>query len=204
MAAALGSNRTKFWQRIQVQLFLVLLVALVPTLLIEAHVFSEWYKSSREAALQTNLQLARAVAKTFDRFIQDVLHKEYAIGLALTEANLDDQRRYIEKNVADYPTFLNLAWLNPDGVILLSNYPEAEGQSRNDRKYFQEIVAGRDWAVSDLLIGRVTREVSIVVARAIRNEQGHLLGIMLATVASDKLEDVLAIERPEGGGYIAG
>jgi PAS domain S-box-containing protein len=199
MANAPDSNGSRFWQRIQGQLLLVLLVVLVPTLLLQAHVFSEWYKSSREAALQANLQIARAVAKTFDRFIQDVLHKEYAIGLALTRSNLEDQRDYFEKNVADYPMFLNLAWLSPDGVILLSTYPEAEGQSRRDRGYFRDIVAGRDWSVSNLMIGQVTRTPCIVVARANRDDQGRLLGIVLATIASDKLGEALAIERPQGG-----
>ncbi len=193
--------RAKFWQHIQGQLILVLLVSLIPTLLIQAYLFNEWYQSRREAELQANLQIARAVAKTFDRFIQDVLHKEFAIGLALTGSKIEDQRPYIEENRAEYPMFLNLAWISPEGVVLVSHFPELEGRSLSDRKYFQEIAAGRDWAVSDLILDKVTGKPITAVARAIRDKQGHLLGAVVASIIPDRLEEVLAIHRPKGGGH---
>lgn len=191
----------RFWQHTQGQLILVLLVLLVPTLLTQAQVFYEWYKSRQESELLANLQIARAVAKTFDRFVEDVLHKQYAIGLALTGSKLEDQRRYIEENRAEYPMFLNLIWISPEGVILVSHFPEVEGQSISDRKYFQDIIGGRDWAVGDLMIGKATGETSIAIARAIRNKQGQLLGVVASSILPDRLDDVLAIHRPKGGGH---
>jgi PAS domain S-box-containing protein len=194
-------SRGKFWQRIHGQLLLVLFVLLVPILLIQLYVFDEWYKTRRESELQADLQIARAVAKTFDRFVEDVLHKEYAIGLALTESKIEDHRRYIDENRAEYPMFLNLLWINPRGVILVSHFPELEGQSISDRRYFQDITGGRDWAVSDLMLGKATGEPIIAIARAIRDKQEHLLGIVVATIIPDHLQEVLGFHRPEGGGH---
>jgi hypothetical protein len=52
MANAPDSNHARFWHRIQGQLILVLLVSLIPTLLIMAHIFNEWYKARHESELQ--------------------------------------------------------------------------------------------------------------------------------------------------------
>ena len=195
------AHRRPFWHRIQGQLVLVLLVSLIPTLLVQAYLFNAWYQSKRVTELQANLQIARAVARTFDGFVQDVLHMEFAIGRALIGANLEDQRTYIEKNMAEYPMLLNLIWTRADGTILVSQLPGIEGQSISDRKYFQEIVGGRDWAVGDLVSGKAVKQPIIPIARAVRDEQGHLLGILVATILPDRLDEVLAFERPEGGGH---
>ena len=154
----------------------------------------------RVTELQANLQIARAVARTFDGFVQDVLHMEFAIGRALIGANLEDQRTYIEKNMAEYPMLLNLIWTRADGTILVSQLPGIEGESISNRKYFQEIVGGRDWAVGDLVSGKAVKQPIIPIARAVRDEQGQLLGILVATILPDRLDEVLAFERPKEEG----
>lgn len=200
MTKSVGSGQS-FWRRIQGQLILVLLVSLVPTLIIQAHLFSEWYKTRRESELQANLQIARAVAKTFDTFIQYELHQEYAMGLALTGLKIEDQKRYIEENIAEYTLFSNLMWVSPEGRILVSHLPGLEGRSLADRKYFREIIEGRDWAVSDLIAGKANGDPIVAIARAIRDKQDHILGIVVTTILSDNLGEVLAIDRPHGGGH---
>jgi len=196
-------EKRRFWKSIQGQLILLLLVLLIPTLLVQAHVFNEWYKTEREAELQANLQIARAVAKNFESFAEDVLHHEYALGIALTlsQPPSDEQRRYIEENFAERRKLFNLLWVSPDGVVLISHLREVEGQSISDRKHFQNIVAGRDWAVSDLVSSISTGEPIISLARGIRDKQGRLLGVVVASILSERLDEVLAIERPKGGGH---
>ncbi len=192
-----------FWKRIQGQLIVVLLVSLIPTLLVQAHVFNEWYKSRREAQLQANLQLARAVAKNFESFTEDILHQEYAIGMALTSSGptIEEQRKCIEENFAERRKLLNLLWVSPDGVVLVSHLREIEGQKLTDRKYFNDIVAGRDWSISDLQKAMATGQPVIAMARGIRGNQGQLLGVVVASILTERLDEVLAIERPRGGGH---
>lgn len=80
---ASDSNPSRFWQRIQGRLILLLLVLLIPPLVIQAYVYHERWESARAGELQANLEVARATAKAFETFVNDVLHQEAAIGLAI-------------------------------------------------------------------------------------------------------------------------
>ena len=88
------------------RLIFLLLVVLVPLLLFEVFIFYRWYEDRKEAEIKANLELARAVGKTFERFVQDVLHQELSIGLALTSSqklSQADQDRILLRSHADNP-----------------------------------------------------------------------------------------------------
>jgi hypothetical protein len=72
------------WKSIQSRLLLLLGLVLVPVILIQAYLYYSLFQERKDAALQTNLELARGVVKTFERFVQEVQHQELSIGLALT------------------------------------------------------------------------------------------------------------------------
>jgi hypothetical protein len=67
---------------IRKRLIFFLLVIFVPLLFLEVFIFHRWYEDRKEAELQANGELARAVARTFDSFVADVMHAELAVGLA--------------------------------------------------------------------------------------------------------------------------
>jgi hypothetical protein len=71
-------------QTIQMRLFLLLLVALLPILLIQAYLYYERLETRRAEELQANLDLARAVGLAFNGLVQDILHTELAIGIAIS------------------------------------------------------------------------------------------------------------------------
>ena len=143
-----SDSKNRFWGSIQGQIIFVLLVSIIPSLLIMAHIFSQWYKTGHENELEANLQIARAVAKTFDGFVEDVLHQEYAIGHALTMGKMsaEERKQFIDINIAEYLSFLNLLWISPEGIIRDSHLRSVEGQSASDWTHIQEIIAGRKWA----------------------------------------------------------
>ena len=203
MANAVDSSRSRFWGRTQGKLILILLIALVPTLLIQAYVFRKWYQSCFQNELQANLQIARAVTKAFEAFVMDVSHQEYAIGRALTLRDMtpEERRRFIDDQMTTRPYFLNLLWVSPEGIVLASHLRQVEGLGMTDRQYFQEIVAGREWTVGNLMKAKATGEPAFAVARGIRDDGGNLLGIVVASIRSKDLGVVLAIERPNGGGH---
>src|ERR671925_690275 len=64
---------------IQGTLLLLLLVALVPVLLVQAGIYYNSFKTRRAQELQANLELARAVAATFEAYVQDILRQEVTI-----------------------------------------------------------------------------------------------------------------------------
>ena len=88
-----------------------------------------------------------------------------------------------------------LSWVDPNGHALASSLPIASGLSIADREYFQEILSGREWVVGDLILAKTELLPLFTVCRAIRDEKGALLGIVLATVDPERLDDVLAVKR---------
>ncbi len=181
----------------------LLLLVLVPILISQAYFSYDRYQFRKRVESSANLELARATAKSFDTFVQDVLHQELAIGLAFTSSQtLSDKERsrILSDNHAGNPAIWHFFWDNPAGLVTAATGSQFIGMDISDREFYREIVAGKDWVVSDLLLSRTTRQPSFTISRGIRNEQGELLGIIVAGILPAKLDRVLAVERPGDAG----
>lgn len=188
---------------IQSRLIMLLLFILIPVLAIQAYIYYDNYQTRRASELQANLEIARLLAKAFESFVQDLIHQELAIGLAITSSQpmtSKDITRLLETS-RDYVAVRDFTWLNTKGVAIYSGNPAMIGNNYSDRSYFREIVNGREWAVSELIISRTTGEPIFAISRGIRDGNGALLGIVFAVIIPEKLDTRLAVERSEGGGY---
>jgi PAS domain S-box-containing protein len=92
-------------------------------------------------------------------------------------------------------------WSRPDGIVIVATGPQFIGTNFEDRDYFREVVSGREWTVSDLLLSRTTGRPSFTISRGIRSDTGQLLGIVVAGILPEQLEHILAIKRSKGGGH---
>lgn len=175
----------------------LLLTVLVPMLMLQAAVYYSWFQTHRDAELESNLELARAVASTFEAHVQDVLHQELTIGLALTShGNLPiEQGKILTESISQYPAIRSYNWLSPQGQILASTDSSIAGSNLSSRPYFLEIVRGREWVVSDMLPDLSSGDPIIAVARAARDENGALRGVVLATVDPALLGSAVVIQR---------
>ena len=183
---------------IQGRLVSLLLLVLVPILVAQAYFSYDRYQSSRRVASEANLELARSTAKAFDTFVQDVLHQELAIGLAFTSSQTlseKEKNRILFDNQAGNPAIWHFFWDNPAGKVIAATGSQFIGLDISDREFYREIVAGKDWVVSDLLLSKTTGQPSFTISRGIRNERGELLGIIVAGILPAKLDRVLAVER---------
>ena len=190
--------KVRFLHTIKGRIFLLLLVVLVPILLIQTYIFYSNFKNSREQALRSNLEVARTLEKAFDAFIQGIFRQELSIGLAATSSpplSNQELKRILEKNAKDLIAVQRLSWLDPKGYSLVSSLPTLPDITFADRKYFREILAGRECVVGDLVLSKVENFPFFHIARAIRDEKGILLGVVLATIDPEKLDSVLGIER---------
>jgi PAS domain S-box-containing protein len=186
---------------IQGRLVLLLLFVFIPLLVIEAYMFYERFKAERDDELQANLEVARSVAKTFESFVQDVLHQELAIGLAITSSQpmtSEDIARLL-KTHQDYAAVREFSWVSPEGVFLYSSNPSLIGANNSDRTYFSDIAHGREWTVGELILSRATGEPVFTISRGIRDDKGALLGVVVGAVIPEKLDALLSLERGKGG-----
>lgn len=187
----------------QSRLILLLLFILIPVLAIQAYMYYDSYQAKRAEALQSNLELARGLAKAFESFVQDVIHQELAIGLAMTSSppmTSKDITRLLETNL-DFDAVGGFIWMNPEGDAIYSSDPAIVGRNYRDRSYIREIVNGREWAVSELVISKATGNPVFGISRGIRDDKGALLGVVVARILPEKLDARLAVERSEGGGH---
>jgi PAS domain S-box-containing protein len=198
-----ASSKSSAFSSIQGRLVGLLLLVLVPILVAHAYFSYDRYQSSKRVESTANLGLARATAKAFDTFIQDVLHQELAIGLAFTSSqplSEKEQSRILLANQAANQAIWHFLWNSPAGIVTAATRSQFIGMDVSDREYYREIIAGKEWVVSDLLLSKATRQPSFTISRGIRNERGELLGIIVAAILPAKLDRVLAVERPGDAG----
>jgi hypothetical protein len=198
-----ASSKGRAFSSVQGRLVSLLLLVLVPILVAQAYFSYDRYQSRRRVESVANLELARATAKAFDTFVQDVLHQELAIGLAFTSSQTlseKEKSRILFENQAGNPAIWHFFWDNPAGIVMAATGSQFIGMDISDREFYREIVAGKDWVVSDLLLSKTTRQPSFTISRGIRNERGELLGIIVAGILPAKLDRVFAVERPGDAG----
>lgn len=182
---------------------MLLLIVFIPGLLIEGLLLYTNYQARKADELHANLEVARVASSVFEAFFQDVLHQELAIGTALTLSPLPvDKMNHLLKQVGrEYELVQNLAWADADGRFIACNRPDLIGLDISDRPYFKEIHSGKEWAVSNLLKLHTTGVLGFVVARAIRDENNAMLGIVVASIQLDRLDRVLTFQRLKKGGF---
>lgn len=198
MTLPLWLLKRRFRQSFQCKIMLLLLILLVPIFIIQAYVYQDRYRTRLSEELQSNLELARAVAATFETFLQDVLHQEALIGFALTSLpmNQDEQNAILALSIKEYPPVLGFGWTGPQGVLAASTVPDMIGMDLGHRRYIQEIISGnRDWSVSELLLAIKNKTPAFAIARAIRGQNAELLGIVVTAVRADRLDSVFGIKR---------
>jgi PAS domain S-box-containing protein len=198
-----ASSKGKAFSSIQGMLVRLLLLVLVPILLAQTYFSYDRYQNRKGIESEANLNLARASAKAFDTFVQDVLHQELTIGLAFTSSQTlsdKEKRRILFDSQAGNPAIWHLFWENPAGIVTAATGSQFIGMDLSDREYYRKIVAGKEWVVSDLILSKTTQQPSFTISRGVRNERGELLGIIVAGILPAKLDRVLAVERPGDAG----
>lgn len=179
-------------------LLLLLTAALVPVLLVQAVMHYNSFQERESQEFASNLELARAVSATFDTYTDHILSQELTIGTALTGPQplpATQAEQILSESIRGYPSLRYYNWVDPFGRVLVSTLPGAAGTDISDRSYFQRIARGKEWEVSNLLVGKVTGEPTFAVARGMRDKSGSLLGVVVALVNPEKLGDVLGVQR---------
>lgn len=198
------SSRHGMFSSIQASLIGLLLLVLVPIMLSQAYLFHARYRRGIGVELQANLEIARAVGRTFHVFIHDILSRELAIGISLTwrdDLSIEQMNHILEENCRAYPFIRNFAWVNPQGRVIASNLSCVIGLDVSDLPDIKELVgSGKDWSASNLYLSKAKGEPIFYINRAIRDGNGTLRGIVGAGVDPAHLDDLFAFERAKGGG----
>jgi len=189
--------RKGFLNSIRGNLVVVLCILLIPTLMIQIYAYYDKFESLRAEELQGNLEVARAVAKAFESFVQNIFGDELIIGFACARRNqpTNDQNQILLEALTAHPALWNLSWADPWGTVLASTGSESIGRNLYDNPVFQELASGQDYVVTNLIHSESTGESHFFVGRAVRGENGSLLGVLIAGVFPERLDTVIGIKR---------
>ena len=195
-----GADRL-FLRNVRSTLLLLLLITIIPGLVVQAIRYYGMVEMRRSQEFQASLELSRAVAATFDTYIQDIHQNELTIGLAITSPPLPTEQanRLLATIAREYRSLDSLDWVDARGRVVASSRPEAVGVDVGDQPYFQEIAQGQQWIVSDLSLGHAIGGPTFHIVRGARNEAGILQGIVVASVNPLRLGEVLGVARVRQG-----
>jgi len=179
-------------------LFLLLVVAILPLVVLVAAVHVGWYYREFAEREATNLEVARAVATAFTAFIRNITREEQAIGHALADLRPqtpEQASKYLAANAAYYKTLLRFCWTNPSGEVIASSDGRALGVKVDDAPWFKQILGGADRVITDLRQDGDGGPITFIIACGIRAEGGALEGVVFGVIDSS----LLGVAAPDIG-----
>jgi len=172
---------------------------MIPLMLLQTGIYVFWYENRSRTELNVNLELARSMAAIFASYVRDVRRQERAIGQAIGEGiSLKLATALLAGSEKEYPAFQSLSFVNMQGLITASSNSGLVGVSVAGQSYFREILSGREWAISNLIEGRVPEEATFIIAERFASAGGAPAGLIMASVAPNALEELAAGVQPAG------
>jgi PAS domain S-box-containing protein len=191
---------------IRERLFLLIALALLPAFVLQGMISFQHYSTRRSQALQMELEAAEGVATTFSAYTNGVRRQLDTVGQAIITLSPYDEaqaERVLNILAAQYTTIRHMYWVSLEGIILASSQPGLVGYDLSGRPYFQKLLAGRPWVISNLTPqGAVVFVPNFFIATAVRDASDRLQGVVVANIDPARLGELtLTQERLEGGEY---
>lgn len=179
-----AQNKKRF-MRHSLKYRMAIAAATVVTLVFVVRVgFTQHYAYTRlnEVIQAQQDTLVKLVADQLDEKLESrqVVLRRLARALAPVLNQSPTQLRKLAADTVDMPEHFNatfLAW--PDGTVAFSTaVPEGVKMTVGERDYFKNIMAGADFAVSDLLQGKHSSAPGVILAVPLRDAHGQLRGVV--------------------------
>lgn len=189
---------------IRARLFLLITLILLPMALLLVYTNYQHYRSMRRSELQNEMEMAQGAATTFAVYVNGIQQQLIILGQAIgADAPHPDRKtnELLQTTAERSPAIRDLSLLDADGRVVASSNTEMVGRVVAGHSYFQKIVAGAVYALSDLFRHDGERQTpTFVVALAIRGEGGEFLGAITAGIGIENVQGLtLMQDRPEAG-----
>ncbi len=184
------------------RLILLLLIALVPSMGVQAVLHFGMFADRQTHELRVNTELARAASATLEEYIEDILNQEALIARALAQSDQWSAQQFdllLDAGARARPSEYAFMLVKPEGDVLASSHPERPGIDLSQSAAFQAVVAGEEWAVSDLSPGLPGGKPMFAILRRVQGNTGTLKGILAVIVNPAGLGNVLQLERAGQG-----
>jgi len=179
-----------------------LLSVVAALLLVQAGLYYREFQKDRATSLQSSLEVSRGVAQLFASFVQDVRHDELVAGHALvylrpfTRQQADD---YLRQALGGRAEVRSALWADPQGRVQASSPSAPAGPSVLHTPGFREILAGKDWLITNLTRTPAPGTSTFSILQSIRDPSGRLLGVLVTSLDPDRMRPWLAVKRGPTG-----
>jgi len=192
---------------IRYRLFLLVGLITLPSAALLGLIYLDRYEARRNYALQWELEVAHGLAVTFNAYLAGIRTQTVAVGYAISTLPAQEEKRRTQLLVAAVhasPGVRNMSWVAANGLVLASSDPPLVGKNLAARAAFRAVLAGRDYAVGDLVeVGTVTPRATVIVVSAIRDTDGTLRGAVVSALEPTRLHEVVLTQKRPAEGALA-
>ncbi len=180
------------------RLFVLVLMAILPALAIQAYNEIELRRSREAEVRQDALRLAKFATGELDRIIEN----GHVLAVAL--ANLPAVRDHDATACSDYaalltkdlPQYVAMGAIELNGHVFCSSRPIPPGASAADRWFFNEAIRSGRFVIGDYLIGRLANKPILPLALPFLDPDGHIGGAVYISLDIDWLARYFQTDRP--------
>jgi PAS domain S-box-containing protein len=201
---AAEAQRPLSWMTLRKLLVLLVFMAAVPLMVIELLSSQREQDVELRRARESIDALTDAIAVSNTRLVEGVDQFLLALAASPVIAGNDLQAcgRYLQRILAQQPTYLNFGVIAPDGRLLCEATGHPASFYLGDRGYFQRALEGGGLVVGDYQVGRVTGRPSIAFARPVMTENGVTKGVVYAALDLQALSDNLRAGKAMPGAAV--
>lgn len=182
---------------LRTKLYIFLLIVLIPLLIFQLWGVFNKYHEAVNIELNSSYEFADMVSSTFTLYLENLWNLQQSIGYSIIDSKQELTPEEIEKNlryfVSIHPAIQSLSWVDPTGLITANTSFNKNRSKINDYRFYQQIIAGENEVVSDLITYSYGNEMTIAVARGIRQNR-TLLGIIVACLNIEKIDLIIPME----------
>lgn len=186
---------------LRARLLIIVSIALVPALAFQLYSELDARQARAELAQQSALRLVRMVAAEQDRVVEGARQLLTAVATAPAVQSRDPRicNEYLQAVQAQFDRYVSIAAIGLDGHIYCGSRSTDPGIGVSDRTYFRLAVQTGGFVLGEYAVGRSSREPSLHLASALRDDNGKVTGVVYAALSLGWLRQQLeALPLPPG------
>ena len=175
--------KNRLLRGLRFRLILLVLVAIIPALLLIIYNSAEQQRLSAMQARESALKLARSSASSHEQLLEGARQLLLALSqLAQLQAgDMADCTPILVTLVSQYPSYLNLGVISPEGKVICSALPLSGASiDVSDRPYYQQTIATQAFTVGEYQASRLVGKPVLTLAHPVLNTRGDLTAIVFA------------------------
>lgn len=183
------------------RLLLVTAIALLPALLVVAIGVVQLQQAAETALHDYSKRSAEHMALELERIVSGAENVLRAVALTseVRDGDLRNCSNLLEDVVADLPFLASIVVINFDGSIRCIPRPSTGIPSLADRQYFQTALTTSELVIGEYTIGRRNKTRVLPVALRIGGTTGATIGVAVAYISLDWLQQRLVERSYEEG-----